>query len=405
MRGVPIVLLMLGVANAARAQDAPSEDVPEPGVGSPPEEVPEPGVGSPPEEVPQPAVGSPPEEVPQPAVGSPPEEVPDAGVGSSPGEVPDAGVGSSPGEVPQPGVGSPPQEVPQPGVGSPPEEVSEGGVGSPPEGAPEPEVGSPPEEVPEPELDTPDWLDNSYAELAAAVRGMAKRVREHGSEAPPVVVEPRPVGVAAESINGALAALGARVAAAQTPPAEAPPEVVPEEPIAEVVPQESKKRFEQHTLFGVKRRSGRFGAHIGGTVDATQFRDESATAWGFEGGFVLGGDLLLGGAFYVSEVVDLGGQPATFVYGGFQPGLILWTEAIAHPRFDVLIGGGSAVDSNTGAGLGQAGVILPRVGLELNVSRSLRLSGNLGWRFVAAQGTPSDFDAFVAGLTLRFGWM
>lgn len=200
------------------------------------------------------------------------------------------------------------------------------------------------------------------------------------------------------------------VAVEVAPEPEPAPVVAPavvEEPEEECVERkEDRWRFHQHTLFGVKRRSGRFGLHIGGTGLLSEYGGDGNGAWGLEGAMVLGSHFVLGGAAYASGPITYGGHDVLFTYGGFQPGLILWSGAFIHPRFDILLGTGAVIDTNTGRLLAMAPVGVPRLGAELNVSRALRLSANVGYRFVDAPGQAREaFSGFEAGLTLRFGWM
>ena len=115
---------------------------------------------------------------------------------------------------------------------------------------------------------------------------------------------------------------------------------------------------------------------------------------------------MIGAAGYGTGPFDLSGHDVCFTYAGFQPGLLLWSDKLVHPRLDVLLGSGLVIASDTGRVVGAAPVLVPRLALELNVSRALHLSGDVGWRIVAAPGDARrDFSGLQAGATLRFGWL
>ena len=59
--------------------------------------------------------------------------------------------------------------------------------------------------------------------------------------------------------------------------------------------------------------------------------------------------------------------------------------------------------------LDQVFVLTPEVGMEFNLTRWMRLSGGLGYRYVSGINDanpiePGDLRGLTANLTLRFGW-
>jgi len=188
------------------------------------------------------------------------------------------------------------------------------------------------------------------------------------------------------------------------PPPPPPAAAAPPAPEVHVV--KSKWRFDQHTLVGLRKASGRFGPYIALTGVNSRYEGERTGTFGFEGGFVLASHFALGAAVYGTDCFDANDHVVNFVYGGVQPGVILWTRAVIHPRLDILLGGGTVYDTDTWHVIGHAAVSVPRLGAELNITRAIRLSGDVSWRTVAA---PADvragFSSVQAGLTLRIGWM
>jgi hypothetical protein len=165
-------------------------------------------------------------------------------------------------------------------------------------------------------------------------------------------------------------------------------------------------RYEQKTLFGTRKRSGAFGVYGAWNGVQTGFGMGPVDTNGLELGVVLGSRLVLGGAIYGTGGFIGGGHDARFSYGGLQTGWIFGSRRLIHPRADLLIGSGAMWDQDTGRHVGSATVVVPRVGLELNVSRALRVGGSLGYRHVSAPGDAGKaLSAPEMALTLRFGWL
>ncbi len=186
-----------------------------------------------------------------------------------------------------------------------------------------------------------------------------------------------------------------------------PAAVVEPEPRAAVRAEREPRRarFEQFTLAGKRPRSGVLGAFLVADGAYTTYGAAGVGAWGLGGGLVLGGHVVLGAAAYSTGALEIGATPTRFAYAGVQPGLIFGTAGLLHPRVDVLLGRGVALDTRHGELIGAAFVAVPRIGLELNLTRAVRLSANLAYRVV---GAPRSVDGTLSGLeggvALRVGW-
>lgn len=205
-----------------------------------------------------------------------------------------------------------------------------------------------------------------------------------------------------------LLALSLTTVPALADDAEAPL-AIPADPadVAEDCPAERvrpRDRRRQSTVFGDRRRSA-FGPYVGLTGTRVRVADDGFASRGFEAGVVLGGKVVLAGAGY-DLGFDRAGEDLRLGYGGFQPGLIFGTDKLLHVRGDILLGVGTVCACEDGEVLGSVGVTVPRVALELNVTRSLRIAASYGHRFVTAPpAVARDLSGRELGLTLRFGWM
>jgi len=169
---------------------------------------------------------------------------------------------------------------------------------------------------------------------------------------------------------------------------------------------ERRWRYQQRTIFGMRKRSGVFGVYGAWTGVQTGFGTGPVDTNGLELGAVFGSRLVLGGAVYSTGGFGGGGHEARFSYGGLQTGWIFGSKHLLHPRLDLLIGTGALWDEDTGFHVGTAQVLVPRAGLELNVSRAFHVVGSVGYRYVAAPGLAGkDLSAPEMALTLRFGWL
>ncbi|MBW2254374.1 MAG: hypothetical protein JRI25_07235, partial [Deltaproteobacteria bacterium] len=250
------------------------------------------------------------------------------------------------------------------------------------------------------------WAKKTGAELQAQVSGLFRKKRGPEEEPDPEVDDldeevPEPEELDRDEDEEAPLAI------AEDPPE---PEHLDEDEeaalaIVEAAP-ERRWRYQQKTVFGTRKRSGAFGVYGAWTGIQTGFGTGPVDTNGLELGAVLGSRLVLGGALYSTGGFAGGSHDARFFYGGLHTGWIFGSHRLLHPRADLLIGSGAMWDQDTGIHMGSATVIVPRVGLELNVSRAFRVAGSVGYRHVAAPGEAGKaLSAPEMGLTLRFGWM
>lgn len=171
---------------------------------------------------------------------------------------------------------------------------------------------------------------------------------------------------------------------------------------------------EQETLFKNAHLRGGFGGPI-----FTWSQHNGKTGYGVGGGGGLVFDRLFIGAFGQGETFDapkIGEKQLTMGYGGLWVGYTYPSHKLLHLYSSVKVGGGSVALTDfrddwefEDDWLDAVLVVTPEAGLELNISRWMRLSGSLGYRFVNGfNGWESygkkDLNALTYGLTLRFGW-
>jgi len=167
------------------------------------------------------------------------------------------------------------------------------------------------------------------------------------------------------------------------------------------------------TIFGNARAVGGFGAPI---VEIG-LNDDVYTSIGAGGGLIING-FFIGGygmaAVDFDEIVDNDEtfDNLEFGHGGLWMGFNLWPYKVLHFYGSGRLGWG-AIDIQLDNGvefedLDQIFVLTPEAGLELNLTRWLRLAGTVGYRFVDGVDETrgyreDDFEGLTAGITLRIG--
>ncbi len=171
---------------------------------------------------------------------------------------------------------------------------------------------------------------------------------------------------------------------------------------------------ENETLFKNSRVTGGFGGPI-----FSWSNNNSKTGYGAGGG---GGVVLNNffiGLFGMGETFErpkIGSQQLALGYGGLWMGYTIPSHKLLHLYTSVKVAGGAVGltnfeddweidDDRIDATL----VVVPEVGLELNVARWFRLGASAGYRVVDGfDGWGSygkrDLNAPVYAFTLRFGW-
>lgn len=173
--------------------------------------------------------------------------------------------------------------------------------------------------------------------------------------------------------------------------------------------------FAQHeTFFSNTRLSGAFGAPI----IEVGFNNDMATAVG-GGGAIVFSDFFIGAYGVASgdfqglldnndlDQLDIG-------HGGVWLGFTPRTYSLIHLYSSARIGWGALdIDLRDGGvrynELDKVFVLTPEIGLEANVTKWLRVSGTIGYRWVRGVRDNGfvdnrDFTGSISSITLRIGW-
>ena len=174
--------------------------------------------------------------------------------------------------------------------------------------------------------------------------------------------------------------------------------------------------FAQHeTLFSHARVVGGFG----GPITEWGLNNDLKTSYGGGGGIVIGGAFIGGYGLASVDLNDvIGGQDIEQIelgHGGFWLGYTYKPYKLLHLFSSAKIGWG-AVDIQTDNFdpfnndiNDQIFVLIPELGLELNIFKWFRIAGGVGYRWVdgtngKGQYDDETFSGAVANMTLRFGW-
>ncbi|MEL6668103.1 MAG: hypothetical protein AAFP08_03990 [Bacteroidota bacterium] len=123
----------------------------------------------------------------------------------------------------------------------------------------------------------------------------------------------------------------------------------------------------------------------------------------------------LGSTDALGELLDEGEiSRLEIAHGGLWFGITPQSYNAVHPYMSIKAGWGAVeVDfddpSQDFDDVDQVFVLTPEIGMELNLTRWMRVSGGLGYRYLSGinEGNPvneSDLNGLVANVTLRFGW-
>jgi len=170
----------------------------------------------------------------------------------------------------------------------------------------------------------------------------------------------------------------------------------------------------EQTLFNHARIRGGFG---GPMFSWSQVNNQTGYGAGGGGGVVI--DQFFVGLFGMGETFDtpvVGENQLVLGYGGLWMGYSFPTHKMIHLYTSLKLAGGGATvtnfedDWNYDEDLHDITfVAIPEAGVELNVTRWMRIGGTVGYRFVQGfDGWGSygknDLNALTYGLTFRFGW-
>jgi len=164
--------------------------------------------------------------------------------------------------------------------------------------------------------------------------------------------------------------------------------------------------------FELKTISQKGHKSIGGygtvTNEVTSIANKSYYSLGGYGGVLLNHKVLLGG---LGKVVFTGNtntqyNQSTFVYFGPYTEYLINPENVVH--FSIGVMGGMGIYSSV---FGEKSDLIfvsePKVGVQVNVTNFMRVTGNIGYRYAANNKYESfksdDFNSLTAGIGLSFG--
>ncbi|MFL5345057.1 MAG: hypothetical protein ACJ8AT_09695 [Hyalangium sp.] len=205
------------------------------------------------------------------------------------------------------------------------------------------------------------------------------------------------------------------------PPPEAPsPPEAPPTPRAERPPPEEQKPG-METLISGQATQGAYGAPV---LMYSRVMDRDALFLGGQGGWIANHQFVIGAAGYFMAtripappgVVNLGEDlRLEFGYGGLWLEYIFLPDKIVHASLGTLLGGGvtnyvrlhySSHEDRTR----ESDVVLvaaPVLAVELNITRTIRLSVGAGYRYVGSvdlTGMHSqDANSFTGSVLVKFG--
>jgi hypothetical protein len=168
---------------------------------------------------------------------------------------------------------------------------------------------------------------------------------------------------------------------------------------------------QDQTLLG---RSGRVGFFVSPYIEQGPLNQPWKTSLGGGVGLVLG-DGFIGvygsaGADYEQVLNENDLDRIDLAQGGLWLGYTPFQHWMLHP-FASLRAGAGAINLDTNGWDDYYDNILvfsPELGLEVNLTRFLRIAGAAGYRWVEGVSTPGlsdgDFTGWTGSLTLRLGW-
>lgn len=175
-----------------------------------------------------------------------------------------------------------------------------------------------------------------------------------------------------------------------------------------------------------------FGAFIGFGPRMTEINGQAALMMGGEINMIFDRSLNLGFAGYglVTDVYSNGRDEfenryyLEMGYGGLHIEPVLWSKKLVHVTFPVLLGGGGVAETNYrfidtsvpsedywDFSPNRSDFFLvaePGVNAEINVTRFMRATGGVSYRFVSDVQIPemskASLEGMSANISLRFGW-
>jgi hypothetical protein len=158
-----------------------------------------------------------------------------------------------------------------------------------------------------------------------------------------------------------------------------------------------------------------YGGYLATTTQVGQVTDKAGVFLGGRAGIIVSESLTIGGGvswLVEGPTADLAeAPPIRSVYGGGLLGLTFASDAVVHPTFEMLIGGGEVRVSETSPVSTTRGdnffVLDASGGFDINLAMGVRLHLGGGYRHISeieAEGvSTSDLRGFFGTAQLKFG--
>lgn len=171
---------------------------------------------------------------------------------------------------------------------------------------------------------------------------------------------------------------------------------------------------QDRSLFG-SSNNNRFGIFVSPLLERGEVFDDKTTSLGGGGGFVLGNGFI--GAYGLAslnfeDVFDLNDvEEIGMAHGGLWLGYVPGQQHALHFYSSLKLGLGAIeidTDNFDPDIADNILVVAPEAGLELNITKFLRLAGTIGYRWVdgveLADYNNKDFTGWTSNLALRIGY-
>ena len=168
---------------------------------------------------------------------------------------------------------------------------------------------------------------------------------------------------------------------------------------------------QDRTLMG---RNGRVGFFISPYLEQGPLNQPWRTSVGGGVGLILGTGFIgfygSAGADYEQVLNENDLDRIDLAQGGLWIGLTPFQQSVFHPYASLRAGAGVVNLDTYGWDdyVDNVLVLSPELGLEVNLTRFLRLAGTAGYRWVDGVSSPGlsdgDFSGWTGTLTLRIGW-
>ena len=160
--------------------------------------------------------------------------------------------------------------------------------------------------------------------------------------------------------------------------------------------------------------NGRVGFFLSPYIEQGPLNEPWRTSLGGGAGLILGNAFLgvygAAGADYEQVLNENELDRIDLAHGGLWIGYVPFQHWAIHPYSTVKLGAGVVNIETNGYNdfVDNVALITPEIGVELNLTRFLRISAAVGYRWIDGVSTPgltnSDFDGVTGSLALRIGY-